>query len=533
VRYVLCLVASVLMLLLGLLVVGPVALVALAVAVTVARVFVSALGWATAAGVLAGGTLAAAGVALLSRRRRRQGGAGMGVSVTTQEQPLFWVEIYRVAEGLGARPPDEVLLFPDTTVAASGHRTWLGFRPGVRRLHLGLPVLTGLSERELRAVIALAFCRSWRRISLAGVIRRGQEIIGHAADRLGEGSKVARIVGRYDRAYRAVSLPVTRRQELATDALCADFAGNAAIAAAVREVAVLDQGWAAFVDGYVEPARAVGLRPHDVFASFACFLQEPGRRAQLAESAGAHVSRRPMSGHSQVSVGDRLAAIASLPDDAILDRSGPALSLMRYPDHVISRVQESLFPASSYALADWEEIVPEAARAAACDDALELARLAQEGGLGPALSVATLLELLGFGLADEMVRPMLARGASPDAVRQMARRRVTGFLATAAIESGTASYRFSWAAPAQLVDEQGAPDDLPLLVDTALANENDVSALELWLSAHGVAQDLELGPDDGQGGPPALGGGPAESQTEDVTGDPRSLAVRVSGAVSA
>jgi len=42
---------------------------------------------------------------------------------------------------------------------------------------------------------------------------------------------------------------------------------------------------------------------------------------------------------------------------------------------------------------------------------------------------------------------MVPEGSPPGVGRQLAGRLVTGFLATAAIESGTASYRFSWAAP--------------------------------------------------------------------------------------
>jgi len=297
-------------------------------------------------------------------------------------QPMFWVEIYRVAEGLGTRSPDEVLLFPDTTAAATGHRTWLGLRPGVRRLHLGLPLLAGLTERELRAVIAHAFCRSWGHASLARVNRLGQEIVGRVADMVGEGWVVGRYVGRYRRTYDALSDPFIRRHELAVDRLCADFAGNNATAAAFSEVAVLKEGWAAFVDGYAKPAAAVGRRPDDIFAGFTSFLQEPGRRQQLAEAAGASASERPWAGDSQLSIADRLAAIAALPEDDIHDRFGPALGLMRYPDQVIHHVEEAMFGGAEFLPETWEDILPEAARAGACEDAQHLARLAHEGGLG-------------------------------------------------------------------------------------------------------------------------------------------------------
>ena len=97
---------------------------------------------------------------------------------------------------------------------------------------------------------------------------------------------------------------------------------------------MLSEAWDAFVDGYAGPAAAVGRRPEALFAGFTSFLQDPGRRAQLAESADETGSQ--LSAYaSQLSLEDRLAAIESLPEDDIHDRSGSALGLMRNPDQLI------------------------------------------------------------------------------------------------------------------------------------------------------------------------------------------------------
>ena len=299
----------------------------------------------------------------------------------------------------------------------------------------------------------------------------------------------------------------------------------------MREVSLLSHGWDAFVDGYAEPAAAVHLRPADLLAGFTCFLDEPGRRVRLAElAAPSEASERSADG--ELTLGERLAAVESLPDDGIHDKSGPALGMMRNPDHVIRRVEASMFDEDGVAPSTWEDIVPEAARAAAGEDALQLARLGHEGGLGPTLSVSSLLELVSLGLVDEMVRPILPEGATKDAERQAATRLVTGFLATAAIESGTASYRFSWAAPRQLVDDQGTVDDLPSLVERALDDGSAVAALQLWVQAHRVDLELELGADLGRamrGGP---AGEPAAGPGQDVS-DPTSASHKESsGAAS-
>jgi hypothetical protein len=152
------------------------------------------------------------------------------------------------------------------------------------------------------------------------------------------------------------------------------------------------------------------------------------------------------------------------------------------------------------------------------------------------------LELLSFGFVDEMTRPLLTGGPSPELEREMASRLVTGFLATAAIECGTASYRFSWSVARQLVDEQGAVDDLPLLVETVLADGSTVATLKLWLEAHRVSQELELGidpdqeipeavPDDGAADGPADGGVDGPSQAP--ANDPRAVLVSDSRTASA
>ena len=476
---------------------GVVCLVGAAIVLALVPILIIALAaggaWSIIAGIVMAGLLSTLGVALFVRRRRRRRRSGEGVPIRTEEQPLFWVEVYRVAEGLELRPPDELFLFADATVSVSEDRTWLGLRPGVRRLHLGLPLLAGLTQRELRAVIAHEFWLGWGPLSLARVIYRGQEIVGRVADRVGEDSRVGRVVGRIGRLYLAVSYPITRGFEFEADRLSADFAGNNATSAGLGELEVLGKAWAGFVDGYAGPAAAAGRRPEDLFAGFTCFLNEPGRRAQLAASADELGSHESSAYNSQPSLEDRLASIASLPEDDIHDKSGPALGAMRDPDRVIRRVEESMFQELGSAPSTWENIVLELVGVAARKDALQLQRLGHEGGLGPTLSVATLLELLRHGLVDEMVRPVVARGASHEVELQTAGRLVTGFLATAAIESGTASYRFTWAAPRQLADAQGAVDDLPILVDAALADVTTVPALELWLTAHRIGEAFELG----------------------------------------
>ena len=469
--------------------------------------------WATGAAIAVVGVLSAVGIRLHAARRRPQK-RFTGVSVTSDEQPLLWVQVCIVAESLRMRPPDVLLLVPDAKVVASEKKTWMGLRPGVRRLQLGQVILAGLTERQLRAVIAHELCRCWGPSSLGRVIHRGRDIIGRVVAVLGEDSRAGRIVGRYGCAYVAVARPVIRSHELEADRFSADLAGKGATSVALCEVAALSKGWDAFVDGYVEPAVAVRRRPESLFAGFTCFLEEPTRRAQLAETIG-EPDLQQSAYDSQPSLEDRLVAIASLADDGTRDKSGRALDMLRNPDHEIRRVEGWMFQDPDLMPATWEEIAPEAGRAAARREALTLVGIGQAGGLGQTLTVATLLDLMRFGLIDEMVRPSLGEGSSQEVERQMAGRLVTAFLASAAIESGTASYRLSWAVLWQLVDGCGDVEDLPRLVDAAIADPAEVCALELWLKAHRVDQELEPGAD-----PVSVATETPASQAESACGSP-------------
>lgn len=507
------------------------AVVVAAVAAGVLVAFRAGGRWAVGVDIAVIAILAVAGVRLLAAWRR-PGAPLPCVPVTSSEQPVLWVEINRVAEGLGIRAPDELWLVPGINVAACQRRTWLGLRPGARRLHLGLPLVAGLTERQFCAVITAQMFRRFGPALPGRVVDQVSQLVGAVLDPQGEHALAARIFGGIGGMYLAVSGPVSRRHQVQADRLGAGQAGNDAMAGALGQLPLLGWGWDVFVDGYTKPAATVGRRPRDVFAGFASFMADPDRRAQLTEQVGAPGSEQAFAPHGELWLPERLAAVGSLPEDGMHDVSRPAMELVREAEIVIGQVEESLFGWSGLAPATLADVVPAAARAACCEDALELARLGTEGGLGSTLSVATLVDLMSFGLAEEMVRPMFAKSGSAEDRRLMAGRLVTGFLATAAIESGTASFKFSWVSPRLLVDDKGVPDNLAQLVDTALADQSEVPALVRWLASHRVGRELEmggeLGGELGQASPDApavsmaerLAARPAASSDESPSEDP-------------
>jgi len=271
--------------------------------------------WAILAAIATAAMIVAIGMGVPAARRRQRKPVE-GVLITDGEQPLLWVEICIVAEGLHIWPPSELVLAPDASVTASENRTWLGLRPGVRRLQLGEVLLAGLTERQLRAVIAHELLRFWGPTSSARVIHRGRKVIGRVLDLVGEDSRAGRIVGRFGRMYAAVSDPVIRRHELDEDTRSANLVGNGATSAALREVAVLSKGWDAFVDGM---HLWTGISSRQWQCSGARRTSSPASRSFSSSLTGGRSSPRP-SVRPRRSLGRRTTPIRLWPTGSQLSR---------------------------------------------------------------------------------------------------------------------------------------------------------------------------------------------------------------------
>ncbi|MEU9053080.1 M48 family metallopeptidase [Streptomyces sp. NPDC048384] len=80
-----------------------------------------------------------------------------GLLATEQQEPTLWAAVRTLAEETGTRAPDEIVLTPDVNAAVAEDATFLGLKPGRRRMYIGLPLMAGLSEPQLRAVLAHEF----------------------------------------------------------------------------------------------------------------------------------------------------------------------------------------------------------------------------------------------------------------------------------------------------------------------------------------------------------------------------------------
>ncbi len=69
-----------------------------------------------------------------------------------QAEPL-WAAVRRASVSIGVGPPDELRLIPEVNANVSERSRWFGFAAGRRVMCVGLPLLIGLSDRQLDGVL--------------------------------------------------------------------------------------------------------------------------------------------------------------------------------------------------------------------------------------------------------------------------------------------------------------------------------------------------------------------------------------------
>ncbi|NED80705.1 M48 family metalloprotease, partial [Streptomyces sp. SID11233] len=71
-----------------------------------------------------------------------------------QEQPRLWELVRKLAKAADTRAPARILLTADVNASVTERTRLLGLVPGRRELYLGLPLVQGLTEAQLRGVLA-------------------------------------------------------------------------------------------------------------------------------------------------------------------------------------------------------------------------------------------------------------------------------------------------------------------------------------------------------------------------------------------
>ncbi|MFJ4620940.1 M48 family metallopeptidase [Streptomyces sp. NPDC088812] len=323
-----------------------------------------------------------------------------GLPVTEADEPVLWRTVRELADRVGTRAPSRILLVPDVNAAVAEDARLLGLLPGPRRLHLGVPLLQGLTEAQLRSVLAHELGHySHADTRLAALTGRGRaqilRTIGHFEERAGktaareqarqekknakaaakgkETSEVdtrhqgvtyramARVYTAYAKLYFRATLAGARGQEYAADAAAARIAGRDATASALREIPVLDAAFGFYMHHYVSLGEDAELLPPrgEVFGGFGRMLS--ARQLELA-GLRAELPTEPASPYdSHPPIADRVLRIEALPaDDRTDEGGGAALGLLSDPERTLAALEDAVLAEEVRRFrrtADWPELL--------------------------------------------------------------------------------------------------------------------------------------------------------------------------------
>lgn len=434
-----------------------------------------------------GGLVVAALVRGLVKSLRREPTPPAGVELTREAQPRLWAEVDSLSEQVGVRSPDQIRLAAEVNAAVGEDSRWLGLVPGVRRMYIGVPLLVGLTEHQLRSVLAHELGHySGRHTALSGVTYRGLEAIRGMASGVGTGwvdKMVVGILGLYARLYVAVSHSVTRAQEYEADAFSAKIAGRDTAVAAMREVGVIAAAWSFYLERYAMVGEPHQRRPHDLLAGFGTLWTTPARQSELEAVRQEPADESTSRYDTHPSTAARIRAFEALPADDRVDTSGPAIGILDAPESALAQLEQDLFAGSPLVAVPWDELIHQVAEHQTRAAAESLATAQVEHGLAVP-DLEHLLESLASG-AGHLTAGLLPKTAGDAEAAEAATHFLGSTVVAALVAEHGARFRVDWSAGPALFTPDGLQVDVWPLVRTAV-EEHDDEPLRAQLAELGV-----------------------------------------------
>ncbi|GLY49380.1 Zn-dependent protease [Lentzea sp. NBRC 102530] len=437
------------------------------------------------------------GLVSLDRRVRAE---VPGLLVTPEDQPGLWDLVRRLSAEVGTRPPDEIRILAAVNAGVSEDTRFLGLRVLKRRMFIGAPLLTSLTEKQLIAVLAHELGHYANKDTrLAGVVVSGRDAMLRAGSHMNTEKWFQRMIAKlfrgYAKLYLRVSQAISRRQEFAADRFSATLAGSSAAASALRELPVIDAAWNLFTERHLTVAWELGYLPTTFFDGFARLRTAPELHEGLEEiRQDPHdPDRGPYDSHPPLK--DRINAIEAMalePESGWGDR--PALDLLADPMPLLDAavLTTLVADAASKERVDWATLGHIGARARVVRGTQRLLeRTAELTGKAPSLT--TVLDALDAGhLADLGTHVPGDREAGARARREMARGEVlpelSALVALAFSDAGLARWQLDWLGRTTFVTSSH-DFDMADHLDAAVADHGDTSALRAALATAGVAPD--------------------------------------------
>ncbi|WP_405449690.1 M48 family metalloprotease [Streptomyces achromogenes] len=462
-----------------------------------------------------------------------------GLPVTDADEPRLWALVRELAAAAGTRAPDRILLTGEVNASVSEEPRLLGLLPGPRRLTLGVPLLIGLTEAQLRSVLAHEYGHfTGGDTRLSALVVRGRVQIGrvigqfHAkadgkvaadrarqerasAKRVAKGRKakeidttgvgatyrtMARLYTAYGKLYLRASLSTARGQEYAADLTAARIAGRDATASALREIPALSASHDFYLDSYATLGLQARLLPPrgEFFGGFGRLLAarepEPAKpRAELPEMpVGPYDSHPPIA--------DRVRRIEALPADGRADEArGAALTLLADPERTLGALEDAVLLDELLACpraAGWEELL-NASMAAGLSATQTPLHRALTAYTGRPATLSALLDVIDDGrlwrLAERLPLSEVAAAAKGRAFREFVRPVLLRSLRTMVLAEFSAcsllSWEFSWTGPATVrlpggdtgTGDAGPEADLDAALQAAVADHPDTGRLRALL----------------------------------------------------
>ncbi|MEA2696082.1 MAG: hypothetical protein QOI66_353 [Myxococcales bacterium] len=222
-----------------------------------------------------------------------------GVRLNEQATPDLWAVLREVAAQVGTRPVDDVFLSPGTEIAVTERGT-LAERVrdrGRRHLILGIGVLDGLTERQLRAVMAHEYGHFSHRDTARGDLARTVQasllvtIVRLAQDGGASPFNPAwHFLRLFFLLFQRIALGANRLQEVLADRFAATVYGGPALATALQHIvrrtvefnasteAMINQAQVdrrALASLYVPPTKTT-VSPVDVEKALAAAMSDAG-----------------------------------------------------------------------------------------------------------------------------------------------------------------------------------------------------------------------------------------------------------------
>jgi len=404
-----------------------------------------------------------------------------GVAVSEPMAPDLWTAVRDLAAAVDSRPPDEIRLVAEVTVAVVEDVRLPGLRAGRHRiLALGLPLLQVVTVSQLRALVAHELSHDAGSGRLLAPAIRGAYLIRMTMAGLESRAGVRRLLlSGYARLYRWISGAAVRAREAAADAAAVRLAGREPAISALAVCRDTALAWPAF-RSFLRDGDEHKLAPERMLGSFPDWLaghteqmrqwqdrpdldiDRPGPELDLPPAGPPPRSRwDPHPPEERIARMEREPAGPN-PDDR------PATALLSDPDAVADELDRLEFAVDGYDRLPPDEYAREAERR---DGRLPADRLyraaARVTGTG---SLETVLDLLATGQRDRLAEVMLPPAilAEPEDVWEELLDGLRCAVFNALVDSGAAEVRPGFAEP---VGADGVAVDYHGMAERALAGE--------------------------------------------------------------